>query len=74
MSIPLTRQEAQRQGLKALPQGGKLGEISMSGLHFSPLLLDYLCYVGPCVDGTRTLCYHTDSGCDACFESSEGCE
>jgi len=26
----------------------------------------YLCYMGPCSNGYRTVCYHTDGGCNAC--------
>lgn len=29
--------------------------------------LGFNCYVGPCVDGKRTMCFYTDRGCTECY-------
>lgn len=37
-----------------------------------PQLLNQ-CYVGPCIDGYRTVCYYSDTGCDDCFQDPDNC-
>jgi hypothetical protein len=74
MAIPLTSQEAEKAGLKKASGAMMTPLQSLSGgLYFTPAQVSYICYVGPCSDGTRTICYRTESGCDNCYVTSEGC-
>ncbi|MDH1365863.1 hypothetical protein N5D16_15840 [Acinetobacter johnsonii] len=37
-----------------------------NGEYFNDVELYYRCYIGPCVNGSREVCYKTDNGCGAC--------
>lgn len=74
MAIPLTRQEADKAGLKpASATDVSASKALAGGISFSPNVKDYLCYTGPCSNGWRTICYYTDTGCDDCRQTQEGC-
>lgn len=74
MGIPLTLQEAEKAGLKKVAAADLANAKSSSGaITFDSPTVNYICYVGPCSGGVRTICYHTDFGCNACYYTSEGC-
>lgn len=72
MALPLTKQEAERMGLKKVPPD-KLKKPKNGSIEFEPRTKDYMCYVGPCDGGFREVCYYSDTGCDDCFYSSDNC-
>jgi hypothetical protein len=65
----MTASEANRILKKANPPQNK-----EYGVIITDAEVESLCYLGPCDDnGNRTICYRTDTGCDNCFLTSEGC-
>ena len=71
---PATKEEALARGWtpatkEEIAKAKVLPNLVVAGAH----TLGSICYQGPCNDGSRTICYRTDTGCDDCFSSSEGC-
>ena len=74
MGIPLTLQDAEKAGLTKVPATDVASAKAVTGaITFDSPEINYVCYVGPCSGGRRTICYRTNSGCDACYYTSEGC-
>jgi hypothetical protein len=74
MAIPLTSQEAEQAGLKKA-SAAEVTQLKTSGaaVRFDSAVPNSICYMGPCSGGSRTICYKSDTGCDNCYTSSEGC-
>jgi len=73
MGIPLTAQAAQEAGFKKAGDQEIATAKAAGGIQFDSPQENYICYMGPCSGGYRTICYHTDSGCNNCYTTSEGC-
>lgn len=63
MGIKLTVEEARKAGFKRI-DGSKIDK--SLGVTIDDPRSGYLCYMGPCSDGVREVCYY-DNGCTDCY-------
>jgi hypothetical protein len=75
MDVPKTAEEAARRGWrKATADEVSAMLAHPETQHLNPLDEGDLCHNGPCINGTRTVCYRDANGnCTNCSSSTEGC-
>lgn len=71
--IPETAEEAIAAGWKIATEAEVSASKALASNDRPPEFTESYCYVGPCSEGSRVVCFMTDSGCDHCFSTTEGC-